>query len=458
MSGSKISRRKFAKMVVASTGALVATAKGKARAESLSNVKVIVVGAGIAGLGAAKSLANQGAQVTVLEGRDKIGGRIATDWSMGAPFEVGAGWIHGPEKDNPIRGLSDAVKAEYYLTDDESLAVYDQVGKELDDGRLQKIERAWEKVHEHIEDEYDWGDKRNLVQAIDSYNSNYLKDPGIVWAFSAFTEFNKGGPIEDLSAHLFDWDKEFDTEDVILTTGYDEIVKPLAEGLEINLGHMVTNIAYRKSSGVAVTTDQGTFDADYCICTVPLGVLKKKQVTFEPPLPKSYQKSIDRLGFGSVTKIALKFAEPFWDTGTQYFGVITEPKGRWNYWLNYRTFSDENILLGLSFGTYALIADRMTKQQMTADAMDALRQVWKGNVSEPTEVLTTHWSEDPFALGAYTYPRPKNDRDDFDDLADGIKDRLFLAGEHTIFNYAGTTHGAYMSGLRAAEHVIDEAT
>lgn len=458
MGGSRISRRKLRKMVEAASGAHVATPMGRTRCDALSRVKVLVIGAGIAGLGAAKSLTNQGANVTVLEANSRIGGRIVTDWSMGAPFEIGAGWIHGPESANPIRALADAVNAQFLVTNDESLALYNETGNKLDQKRVHKTERCWEKVHAYIESTYEWGDKRNLVQAIDDYNKRYLKDPAIVWAFSAFTEFNKGGPIEDLSAPLFDWDKEFETTDVILTTGYDKMLTPLADGLEISLSHTVENVTYGKSKGVTVTTNKGQFIADYCICTVPLGVLKENSISFNPPLPKSYIKSIDRLGFGSVTKIALKFDTAFWDTETQYFGIITQPKGRWNYWMNYRTFSDENILLGFSFGTYAMIADQMTEQQMTADAMDALRQVWKDKVREPVEVLTTHWSKDPLALGTYTYPRPKNRPGDFDDLSNSVKGRLFLAGEHTIFDYAGTTHGAFMTGLRAAELVIDQVT
>jgi len=458
MNSSRISRRRFAQMVLASTGALAATRIGKARAQALAQVKVVVIGAGIAGLGAARSLANQGAEVVVLEGKPNIGGRLLTDWSMGAPFEVGAGWIHGPEQKNPTRRLADAVNAKYVVTDDENLTIFDEDGYEFEDDVYDDVFEAWEDVIDHIDNTYEENDPRSLLKAIRDYDSDYLQDPNIVWAFSAFTEFSKGGPIEDLSAPLFNWDKAFDTSDVVVTTGYDELLKPLADGLDIRLSHRVNAVSYDEDDGVRVTTEKEVFDADYCICTVPLGVLKSNAITFEPPLPSSYRESIEDLGFGSVTKIALKFDAPFWDIETQYFGIVTEPKGRWNYWLNYRTFSDENILLGLSVGAYAPIADQMSNVEMKADALDVLRTVWKGEVTEPTQVLTTHWSTDPFSLGAYTYPRPKNRRQDFDDLGDDIDGRLFLAGEHTIFDYAGTTHGAYMTGLKAAEGVIDEAT
>ena len=78
-------------------------------AQELQGVKVIVVGAGISGLAAAQTLKAHGAEVVVLESEDRVGGRIQTDYSMGPPFEIGAGWIHGPSARNPIKKLSKLV-------------------------------------------------------------------------------------------------------------------------------------------------------------------------------------------------------------------------------------------------------------------------------------------------------------------------------------------------------------
>ena len=455
MKTKTFTRRDVGMMLLASTGVLAMTPYGRARAQALQGTKVVVIGAGIAGLGAANSLRNQGAEVVVLEGKPHIGGRLLTDWSMGAPFEVGAGWIHGPEPENPTRQLADAVNAETVVTDNENATYFLSNGDEFEDDDYEEMSDGWESVLEYIDRKYERNDPRSLLKAIRDYDSDLLDDPRVMWAFSAWTEFSKGGPIEDLSAVLFNADKAFDTPDVVVTSGYDKILTPLADGVDIRLSHTVTGVAYEKGDGVAVETDQGTFEGDYCICTVPLGILKAEKIAFDPPLPKRYRDSIDKVGFGSVTKLALKFDEAFWDIETQYFGIVTEPKGRWNYWLNYRTFSEENILLGLSVGAYAPIADKMTDAEMTEDGLDVLRQVWGEDVGTPTQVLTTHWSTDPYTLGAYAYPRPGNKKSDFDGLSKAIEDCLFLAGEHTLFDYAGTTHGAYMSGLRAAEEVIE---
>ena len=441
-------------MVLAASGMLAETRVGKARAAALAGTSVVVIGAGVAGLGAAASLRNQGASVTVLEARDVIGGRLRTDWSMGAPFEIGAGWIHGPEKANPARQLADAVNAEYVVTDDESAIYHHANGTPFSKADYKDMTDAWEAVLRHIDNEYEWDEPRSLEETIMSFQSSYLDDPRIRWAFSAWTEFSRGGPIEDLSAPLFNWDEAFDGADVVVTTGYDEVLKPLAEDLDIRLSHAVRKVGYASGDGVSIDADKGEFEADYCICTVPLGILKAGTIEFTPALPGEYRHAIDQLGFGSVTKLAMKFAEPFWDVETQYFGIITEPKGRWNYWLNYRTFSEENILLGLSVGDYGPVADSMSDDEMVADGLYVLRQVWGDNVTDPVDVLTTHWAEDPLSLGAYSYPRPGNRRSYYDGLGKPVDDVLLLAGEHTIFKYSGTVHGAYMTGLRAAEAII----
>lgn len=176
------------------------------------------------------------------------------------------------------------------------------------------------------------------------------------------------------------------------------ILASLSERLDICPNTRVSHISYG-SDGVRV----GDMAADYVVCTVSLGVLKAGAAVFEPALPRDVQDAIDALGFGTVTKIALKFGEPFWELETQYIGIMTEPKGRWNYWLNYRTVSVENILLGLSFGQYAPVADRMNREDMTQDVISVLKSVWGAGVTAPQAVLTTHWAEDSNFRGDYSY-------------------------------------------------------
>jgi len=414
---------------------------------------VIVIGAGIAGLAAARRLKDLGYAVVVLEATAAVGGRIRTDWSLGAPFELGAGWIHRPDG-NPVSGLAKAINAKTYLTSDESYQVFTGAGAAVPRREIDARYRDLMALYKRIDDTFDRD--QPLSEAVRKVSPQSLEDPVLRWMMSAYTEFSTGGPIEKLSAYYFDEDDEYDGADVILTGGYDLIPKSLSEDLDIRFATAAEAVEYEDGEGATVRTVNGQFESDFVICTVPLGVLKKGSITFDPPLPTNLQKSIDRIGFGSVTKLALKFEEPFWPVDTQYFGSLSEPKGRWNYIVNYRTFSAENILLGLSVGAYPFVAEKMSDEEMVADCMDVLGSMFGTDIPAPDAHLATRWSEDPHTFGAYSYAAVGNTEADFDGFAKPLVNTVLFAGEHTLFDFHATTHGAYLSGLAAANLIEDE--
>lgn len=420
----------------------------RSRAQDMAGTKVIVIGAGFAGLAAAKQVQEQGADAIIFEAGSYIGGRVRTDRSLGAPFELGAGWIHGPSRQNPTQQLANLVNARTYVTDDDNFDVFDPQGNALSDAQYERLDELYDYLEEILFYPVRSG-QQSVEEVLTRIDPDIVNDPLGRWMLSAYFEFSIGAGIGDISAANGFESSSFDGADVILTEGYDSIIAPLAAGLDIRLNTSVSKIWY-DDDGVEVDGEP----ADYVVCTVPLGVLKSGKITFDPPLPRELRDAIDEIGFGSVTKIAIKFPEPFWDTGTQYFGMMTEPKGRWNYWLNYRTFSDENILLGLSVGDYAPFADRMSKAAMTEDALDVLRSVWGDKVGVPTAVLTTHWSQDPHFLGAYSYPQAGGLIAQFRAFEKPVSNRVLFAGEHTEFDHLGTTHGALLSGRRAADAIL----
>ncbi len=438
-------RRAVLKAAIAS---FVTSISGQATARGGQGKKVIVIGAGIAGLAAAHTLRSLGAEVIVFEAESYIGGRIRTDHSMGAPFEYGAGWIHGPSRANPVKKLAMQVDAPTFITDDDSLELQNMQRQPVNEADYQWIDDQYEALLRKLEQQgRRWGD-RSIYQVIQDVAPVLLNDPRAQWMLSAFIEFDLGAGIEEISAaHAFADDK-YRGEDVILPKGYDGILTPLVEGLDIRLNTPVSRVFYG-DEGVLVEGEH----ADYAVCTASLGVLKAGNILFDPPLPDAMRNAIEGIGFGTVTKIALKFERAFWDVHTQYFGIMTEPKGRWNYWINYRTFSEENILLGLSFGHYAPVADAMSKPAMTADALEVLRSVWGRAVERPSAVLATHWSQEPNFRGAYSYPQAGGTIAQYESFESPVAGRIFMAGEHTIFKYHSTTHGALMSGERAAKKI-----
>jgi len=446
------SRRDLLKAAAGTSVAVPFLKPTPSKAQS-NDVDVIVIGAGIAGLAAAQRLKDLGYAVAVLEATSDIGGRIRTDWSLGAPFEVGAGWIHRPDG-NPISRLAADIGAKTIVTPDESYQVFAKDGQAIPASVIEAKYLDLERLYTRIDATFD--NDQPLSDAIRRVSKASLQDPVLNWMMSAYTEFSTGAAIEKLSAYYFDEDDEYDGADVILPGGYDQIPRSLADGLDIRLNTAVESIEYEEGEGAAVYTSNGTFESYFVICTVPLGVLKKGAITFDPPLPSAHQKSIDGIGFGSVTKLALKFDQPFWPEDVQYFGYMSEPKGRWNYFVNYRTFSQENILLGVSVGDYPFVAETMSDPDMIADGMAALRAMFGGNVPEPVGHLATRWSEDPYTLGAYSYTAVGNTPADFNRFAAPVANTILFAGEHTTFDFHGTVHGAYLTGLAAANLIEDE--
>ncbi|MCR9221068.1 MAG: FAD-dependent oxidoreductase [Alphaproteobacteria bacterium] len=456
---SHLSRREAAKLVLAAA-ALSTGPLGRAEAQSLQDVWVTVIGAGIAGLGAARALADLGAKVTVLEAKPHIGGRLLTDYSLGAPFEIGAGWIHGPNGGNPVMDLAEAVGADLFVTDDDNLVVYDAAGDRVSDADLTDLdERYWEMLEE-IDETLEMTDRRSLDAALKDITPSTARDPLIRWALTAFTEFSTGGPIEKLSASYYDEDDVYPGADVVLTGGYDKILAPLAAGLDIRFSTKATLVEYEQGDGAYIYADgpdgEQRFEADYVVCTAPLGALKAGQIGFDPPLPRGHRSRIEDLPMGDVTKVALKFERAFWPTDVQYFGFMTEEKGKWPYVLNYRTFTDQNILVALSFGNYAGVAEAKSDAEIWAEIKAVMQTAWDG-VEDPTQMIVTRWSRDPDTLGAYSYTGVGITPDDYDDLREPVEDVVFFAGEHTYFDFHGTTHGAYMTGLWAAEAIVETA-
>lgn len=446
-----ISRRRLLKAGLVSTVALPVLLPGLANA-TVADVDVIVIGAGIAGLAAAQRLVELGYETIVLEADNAPGGRIKTDWTLDAPFELGAGWIHGPDG-NPISDLARAADARPFVTDDESYRVFASNGDLIAEDQIAAGYGRLKKLYAAIDGELD--NDMSLSKAMARMGGKLKSDPVVNWMSSAYTEFSTGGPIDKLSAYYFDEDGVYPGDDVVLTKGYDSIITQMADNLDIRLNTRVRTIAYEKGDGALVSTDAGDFEASFVICTVPLGVLKAGDIRFEPALPKSHRRGVDTIGMGNVTKLALKFDHAFWPEDVQYFGLMSETRGRWNYFLNYRTFSQENILLGLCVGEYAEKAEAMSDQQMVADCMDAVRTMFGADVPEPSGHLATRWSTNPNSRGAYSYSAVGSQPKHFDDLATPIADTILLAGEHTNFEYHATVHGAYQSGLNAAWIIED---
>jgi monoamine oxidase len=266
-------------------------------------------------------------------------------------------------------------------------------------------------------------------------------------------EFDTGGDIKDLSSKNFDNDEVFAGDDVLFPNGYDEVVNHLAKDLTIEKEVVVQSIDYAGSE-VLVKTNKGEKKAKFVVCTLPLGVLKAGGVAFSPVLPAAITNAIRNIWVGNVNKVALLWDTAFWDENVQYVGYCSAEKGAYNYIMNVKKFlPNVNMLMTFGFGNYGKVIEKQTDTQVKDDVMIALRKIYGNSIPEPKKVLVSRWGKDEFALGSYSFFGVDMEDADFQAFEKPLENKLFFAGEHTNVEYRGTVHGAYLSGVRAADAI-----
>jgi monoamine oxidase len=412
---------------------------------------VLVIGAGIAGLAAAKKLKDKGFTVIVIEAQEKIGGRLRTDRSLGIAFDEGASWIHGPNG-NPITKLASQAGATTYLTDDDNLAVFDNNGTAYSETFLDSQYTEFENALNAVRGA---GTKRQSFQTI--FNSLYpTQANNRLWKYmlSAYLEFDTGGDISKLSSKHFYDDEAFRGKDVIVINGYDKVANLLGQGLDIRLNSRVSEINYKETKSL-VKVNENSIEADYVIVSVPLGVLKNNSIAFKPSLPAIKLSAIQNIQMGNVNKFLFIWDTPFWDTNIQYIGYTPETKGKFNYLMNMLKFlPTTNGLLTFAFGDYATVTETMTDAEINSEVMAQLKSIYGNSIPNPTTMLRTKWGQNINTFGAYSFATNGTTSADFDIMATEINNKLFFAGEHTERDYRGTVHGAYLSGIREADKII----
>lgn len=446
-------RRKFIKKVLKNTTLVLVAPSVLSSCEKESPVidkSVIVIGAGISGLSAAQMLQEQGFQVTLLEAQDRVGGRLRSNRSLGVAFDEGASWIHGVNG-NPITDLAQKAGMQTFETLDASRKSYDLGGVLRSDAVYQDAE---DELYDILDNLMNSGSASKSFETV--FNTQY---PNLandrLWKFllSTYVTFDTGD-LDQLSSLLYNEGEEFGGAEKIVTNGYDTIATYLANGLNVQLNQKVTQVDYTLDK--VKVTHNGTFsEADYVVVTVPLGVLKNNQIEFLPALPAAKQNAIQRVGMNCVNKFLLTWDTAFWDD-VQYLSYTPETRDKFNYFVNVKKFHPAvNALMTFAYAEYARSTESMTDEQVKTEIMSHLRAMYGNGIPEPTHLLRTKWNTNPYTYGAYSYTAVGTEMRHFDDLAEEVNDRLFFAGEHTEVDYFSTVHGAYLSGQREAQKIID---
>lgn len=435
---------------LAATFATTATACAEPAPANQRRRRVVVIGAGLAGLAAAAKLIAHGDEVTVIEARDRVGGRIHTihPWP-GGTVDIGASWIHGPQG-NPITPIAKQAGARMVATS------YDKVtyrrAPALGDAPYD--EKRWDRTLDKalttaadlprdvsVKDAVDRVVDRRKLSEQERVDLDFACSDGFVEEW--------GADLSQLSAWNANDGKEFDGDDVLFPDGYGQVVDYLARSIKVITAQPVSAITLRKSD-IAVLTSAGEIAADAVVVTVPLGVLKAGGITFTPALPQKHRDAIARLPMGVLSKTFLKYDKPFWDTSVDWLGYGDPTPGFWPSWLNLSR-GDSHVILGFNGGSRAIGIEAASDAQIVEQATRALKGLTRKSVPPPVATVTTRWSTDQWARGSYSFPGLGSSSDDRRALAELVDGRLVFAGEACEWDYHSTVHGAYLSGIRAAK-------
>jgi monoamine oxidase len=466
------SRRAFIRHAAgaAMAGQFVIADQASSRAQDRANddegsktrrVDVLVIGAGAAGLGAARRLTDQGRRVLVVEARNRVGGRVWTNRAWpNLPMDLGASWIHG-HRGNPVTELAERYRVQTVATNFDSVAAYDERGKTLGLQEIARILNAYDDLKKGLdrleEQELAPGSEPiSLQQAIQRYQEADAIDETtrrlqrLVARSEIEVEF--AADLDEMSFRDWDSSEEFGGDQRVFPTGYGDIIDGLATGLDIQLQTTVRSIDYRRAP-VKVETSAGPIEADRVVLTVPLGVLKSGSIRFMPELTEAKQTAIRRLGMGLLDKVALRFPRSFWPK-QQVLAFITEQAEQWPDIFNLQGVYGQPVLVAFKSGRAARADERRTDQELVAMLMRQLRSAFGERAVEPDAWHVTRWASDPLALGSYSFLRVGASVEDYDRLADPLDGKLFFAGEATNRAHPATVHGAYLSGLREADRIL----
>ncbi|MEZ4909356.1 MAG: FAD-dependent oxidoreductase [Saprospiraceae bacterium] len=410
---------------------------------------VIVIGAGISGLAAAKKLKEAGYTVKVLESQEKVGGRLRTDRSLGIPFDEGASWIHGVNG-NPLTSLAQSAGMTTFHTNDNSFVTYDIGGVKVSDSKFSSAESQFYNMLETLMKK---GSSNKSFETV--FKAKYpSKVNDRLWRFflSTYLTFDTGD-LNKLSSTLYYEGEEYGGVEKIATNGYDTIPNYLATGLNVILNQRVSKVDY-SGTKVKVTHNGTISEADYVIVTVPLGVLKANKINFTPALPAAKQTAIQKLGMNCVNKFLLVWDTAFWGN-EQYIAYTPVVKDKFNYFVNVKKYQPNvNALMTFAYADYARQSEQMSDTQIINDIMAHLRDIYGSNIPNPRQMLRTKWNSNENTLGSYSYTAVGSKMSHFSDLAKSVNNKIFFAGEHTNIDYFSTAHGAYLSGIREASKII----
>jgi monoamine oxidase len=423
---------------------------------------VIIVGAGASGLQAALSLLSRNIKVLVLEARNRAGGRIHTIKNgFTCNTEAGAEFVHGnlPKtmelleqyeiKYHKVKGTMFRVEKGHFQKDDSLIEHY------------REMENCLQEIRSDI--------------SVEEFLRKYFSDHKYESLRSSMRRFVEGYDAADIkSASTLSFRKEWMNEDdnqFRIENGYSVLVNAMTaecinKGCTIIYNEAVKEINFEND--ICITTKNSTvYQSQKVILTVPLGILQlenddENAIQFKPPISE-YISCAAKIGYGNVIKFLLEFKTPFWaseetkkKTGTNLsnLGWIFSDEKVPTWWTQ---APRETLLTGWLAGPQTVHYANFSKEDLLKTGINSLSSIFHSTTDELMDQLNCfeiyNWQQDSFANGAYCFETVDSNMYR-NKLNEGIKDKIFFAGEAMSYENTGTVEAAFASGFQAAGKII----
>lgn len=411
----------------------------------------LIIGAGIAGLTIARRLSDQGHQVTVLEAKDWVGGRIHTlTGKFSRHIEAGAEFIHGKL---PISlALTEEAKREATLIKGRFYTI--------SKGRLEKgdpLEDHWREMIEQL-------DKLDSDITLQAFLDQYFNQAKYADLRERVKHYAEGFDIADVNRVSTitlreEWKNNDDAHQYHVEGGYKTLIDFLAKKITdagglILLDEPVTEVHWKEGSAKVKTATGRDIEADRVIVTVPLGALQKQTILFSPELPE-HQKAFNSMGFGGVIKFIFEFKEAFWETRANRklkdIAFIFSDADIPTWWSQ---LPDKTPVLTGWFSGPKTFDSSHNQETLYRKAIDSLQYIFDCSSQEiESQLLHWHiadWVQDQHTFGAYSYPTLLT-KSSIRFISKSVTNTLYFAGEAF---YEGTSIGTVEAALTSAEETV----
>jgi len=408
----------------------------------MTHADVVIIGAGAAGIAAAKELGTLKQDFLLLEASHRIGGRAYTEnVAPGMHFDLGAHWIMAPSE-NPLMPLAETEDLEL----DESAEHYTVARYFEDDAWLPRnayddFANYWDKQFAALQDAVDG---RDLLSVFDVIDNDDRWAPYFHMFFAQdFTRDVDRASVEDTLAYVRQ------ENDLAVATGFGNLVARYGIDVSVSLNTAVRKVDW-SGRDIKLHTTKGIVRAQKIILTVSTGVLATQEIEFSPALPDWKLDAIQGLPLGSSTRIALMFDTPLLHELPAAFTVRTDGDDPLDF--RNRPFGYDYVEISAG-GRKAEWMEKSGERATIDYILEKLRHV-AGNQAVPNPVrhIVSAWNGDPWVKGSYSCARPgaANQRQV---LAQPVDDRIFFAGEATSSDFYASVHGACITGQVAARAV-----